>query len=152
MPTAPDNIAFGPFRLTLSRRTLERDGEPVTLSARAFDMLAALIEARDRVVGREEIIARVWPGITVEPSNLTVQMSTLRRALGDAGPQPLWIATIPGRGYRFIGKVAGDDPAASFVEERAPAAPRPPGCACAGSSLQAWGWPPSAPPSGSMSR
>ena len=103
-----DTVEFGPFRLIRARRSLERDGAPVALSARAFDMLELLIEARDRVVSRDEIVARVWPGLTVEPSNLTVQMSALRRVLGDGGPQPRFIATIPGRGYRFIGSVAGD--------------------------------------------
>jgi TolB-like protein/DNA-binding winged helix-turn-helix (wHTH) protein/rhodanese-related sulfurtransferase len=126
MPKHADTIAFGPFRLEPSRRTLERDGQPVAVSARAFDILVELIEARDRTVGREELVAQVWPGITVEPSNLTVQMSTLRRALGDVGPQPSWIATIPGRGYRFIGTVAGDEAAASMdtpsVADTTPAA------------------------------
>ncbi len=103
-----DTVQFGPFRLITARRSLERDGAPVALSARAFDILELLIGARDRVVSRDEIVSRVWPGLAVEPSNLTVQMSTLRRALGDGGPQPQFIATIPGRGYRFIGSVAGD--------------------------------------------
>lgn len=77
------------------RRVLVR-GEPVALGARAFDLLLALIEHRDRVVGKDELIARVWPGVVVEDNNLTVQVSSLRKVLG-AGA----IATVAGRGYRF---------------------------------------------------
>ncbi len=102
-----DPIEFGSFRLTASRHILERAGAPVALSARAFEMLQLLIEARDRVVSRDEIMARVWPGLVVEPSNITVQMSALRRALDDAGPQPQLITTVPGRGYRFVGQISG---------------------------------------------
>lgn len=77
------------------RRILVR-GASVTLGARAFDLLMALMNNRDRVVSKEELLALVWPGIVVEENNLTVQMSVLRKALGrDA------IATVAGRGYRF---------------------------------------------------
>ena len=77
------------------RRLLAR-GEPVALGARAFDLLLVLIEQRDRVVGKDELLARVWPGVVVEENNLTVQISTLRKALGGGA-----ITTVAGRGYRF---------------------------------------------------
>ena len=77
------------------RRLLAR-GEPVALGARAFDLLLALIEYRDRVVGKDELLAKVWSGVVVEENNLTVQISSLRKVLG-AGA----IATVAGRGYRF---------------------------------------------------
>jgi TolB-like protein len=77
------------------RRLLVR-GAPVALGARAFDLLLALIEQRDRVVAKDELLARVWPGVVVEENNLTVQISSLRKALGAAA-----IATVAGRGYRF---------------------------------------------------
>lgn len=77
------------------RRILVR-GQAVALGARAFDLLLALIDNRDRVLSKDELLALVWPGIVVEENNLTVQMSTLRKALGrDA------ITTVAGRGYRF---------------------------------------------------
>lgn len=115
---------FGPFRLDPARRALDVSGAPVALSSRAFDLLQFLIEARDRVVGREELMARVWPGVVVESSNLTVQMSALRRALGDTGDEPHLIATIPGRGYRFIGRLQSDAPHAETVP--VPEHPLPP--------------------------
>ncbi|MDX2293065.1 MULTISPECIES: winged helix-turn-helix domain-containing protein, partial [Streptomyces] len=94
----------GPFRLDRDRRLLLCGEAPVALSSRAFDILELLVAHRDRVVTREEILAHVWPGLVVEASNLTVQVSTLRRALGDTGGEARYIATIPGRGYRFIGQ------------------------------------------------
>jgi len=138
MESIPAIYWFGPFRLDLSRRTLEMSGAPVTLSSRAFDLLQTLIEARDRIVGRDELVAHAWPGMTVEASNLTVQMSALRRALGDVGDEPALIATIPGRGYRFIGRLENPGspdaipvalqivPPAAPVPENRVAAPAPP--------------------------
>jgi TolB-like protein/DNA-binding winged helix-turn-helix (wHTH) protein/tetratricopeptide (TPR) repeat protein len=125
---APSSYSFGPYRLDTSRRTLEKSGTPVLLSARAYDILQALIEARDRVLSRDELMARVWPGIVVETSNLTVQMSALRRALGDTGDEPGLIATIPGRGYRFVGPIndtapPATPPAATPVTGPLPAVP-----------------------------
>ncbi len=117
---------FGPFHLDPGRRRLTCEGKPVALSARAFDILLVLIEERDRVVGREELIARVWPGLAVDPSNLTVQMSALRRALGDTTDPPLTIATIPGRGYRFIGPAGPPEVTPVPAPPQAiPAAPTP---------------------------
>lgn len=84
------------------RRLLVR-GVPVPLGARAFDLLLALIGHRDRVVGKNELLAQVWPGVVVEENNLTVQISSLRKALGAAA-----IATVAGRGYRFTLPLLGD--------------------------------------------
>jgi TolB-like protein/tetratricopeptide (TPR) repeat protein len=72
------------------------NGRPAPLGARAFDLLMTLIEHRDRVVSKAELMALVWPGLMVEENNLTVQISALRKALGSAA-----IATVAGRGYRF---------------------------------------------------
>jgi TolB-like protein/DNA-binding winged helix-turn-helix (wHTH) protein/Tfp pilus assembly protein PilF len=105
----PTVFSFGPFRLDTARRSLEKSGVPVLLSARAYDMLQLLVENRDHVVSREALVAHAWPGVTVEASNLTVQMSALRRALGDTGAEPGLIATVPGRGYRFVGHLAEDE-------------------------------------------
>ena len=79
------------------------DGESASVGARAFDLLIALIDHRDRVVTKDELLALVWPGLIVEENNLQVQVSTLRKLLG---PQAL--ATIPGRGYRFTLKLDGE--------------------------------------------
>lgn len=86
----------GRFRLRPAERRVYLDGRPVVVGARAFDLLQVLIEHRDRVVGKDELLALVWPGVVVEEGNLAVQVSALRKLLGGDA-----IATIPGRGYRF---------------------------------------------------
>lgn len=75
-------------------------GMPAALGARAFDLLMCLIEQRDRVVTKNELMARVWPGSVVEEGNLTVHISALRKLLGAQA-----LATVPGRGYRFAQEV-----------------------------------------------
>jgi DNA-binding winged helix-turn-helix (wHTH) protein/TolB-like protein/Tfp pilus assembly protein PilF len=105
-----DMVAFGPFRLDVEQRRLSRAGVPVALSSRAFDILATLVEHRDRVVSKDEIMTRVWRGIVVEENNLAVQISALRRALGDGtGGEPI-ILTVPGQGYRFVGRLQAEAP------------------------------------------
>ena len=106
MAIADHVYEFGRFRLDVGRRTLLADGAPVSLSSRAFDILQLLIELRDRVVTKDEILDRVWQGIVVEENNLSVQISGLRRALGEKAEGQPFIVTIPGRGYRFVGQVA----------------------------------------------
>jgi TolB-like protein/Tfp pilus assembly protein PilF len=96
-----DPIRFGRAELRASERQLLVDGCPVALGARAFDVLSLLIEHRDRVVTKDELLQVVWPGLVVEENNLQVQISNLRKCLG-AGA----ITTIPGRGYRFTLTVA----------------------------------------------
>jgi predicted ATPase/DNA-binding winged helix-turn-helix (wHTH) protein len=89
-------FAFGRFMIRPAERRLLLDGKPVVLGGRAFDLLLALTERRDRVVSKNELLDVVWAGRVVEENNLQVQISTLRRALG-----PQAIATVPGRGYQF---------------------------------------------------
>ncbi len=91
------DIAFGRWRLQPARRRLLRDGEPVALGSRAFDVLLALAEARGALVTKDALLARVWPGVVVEENNLQVQVSALRRALGEDAAA--LIATVPGKGY-----------------------------------------------------
>ncbi|MBK7794733.1 MAG: winged helix-turn-helix domain-containing protein [Betaproteobacteria bacterium] len=87
---------FGRFQLRPTTRQLLVDEQPATLGARAFDLLLALIERRDRLVTKNELLELVWPGLVVEENNLQVQVSALRKLLG-----PDAIATVAGRGYRF---------------------------------------------------
>ena len=89
------------FIVRPSARQLIVDGEPVALGGRAFDLLLALLERRERLVGKDELLDLVWPGLVVEENNLQVQISALRKALG-----PGAIATVPGRGYRFTAGAA----------------------------------------------
>jgi TolB-like protein/DNA-binding winged helix-turn-helix (wHTH) protein len=89
--------SFGRIIVEPARRRLLIDGEPAKIGARAFDLLMTLIERRHRVVSKDELLDLVWPNVTVEESNLQVQIATLRRLLGaDA------IATVAGRGYQFV--------------------------------------------------
>src|SRR5258708_37275999 len=95
---------FGGFELNPVTRQLLAEGLPVALGARALDVLLALIERRERLVTKEELLELVWPGLVVEENNLQVQISALRKILG-----PQSIATIPGRGYRFAAVLGADE-------------------------------------------
>jgi TolB-like protein/Tfp pilus assembly protein PilF len=94
---------FGGFELNPTTRQLLAEGLPIALGARALDVLLALIERRERLVTKEELLELVWPGLVVEENNLQVQISALRKILG-----PQSIATIPGRGYRFTAVLGAD--------------------------------------------
>ena len=102
----------GGFEVRPAQRRVLAQGEAVALGGRAFDLLLVLMELRERVVGKDELVARVWPGLVVEESNLTVQIAALRKVLGSAA-----ISTVAGRGYRFTMPVLDAAPA------RAAAAP-----------------------------
>lgn len=96
---------FGSFRIDTVRRLLLRDGEVVQLTPKAFDTLLALVEHTDRVLEKEELLRMVWPDTVVEERNLTVNISTLRKTLGEAATEHRYIVTLPGRGYRFAAPV-----------------------------------------------
>jgi predicted ATPase/DNA-binding winged helix-turn-helix (wHTH) protein len=104
-----DAIWFGPFRLLAGERLLLEGDKPVRLGSRAFDILAALVERAGQVVGKEELIARVWPKAFVEESNLKIQVSALRRALGDGQNGHRYIVTLPGRGYNFVAPMHAEE-------------------------------------------
>src|SRR5580658_1614556 len=103
-------IAFGPFRLLSARRLLLEGDRPVRLGSRAFDILAALVERAGEVVGIEELIARVWPATFVDEANLKIQVSALRRALGDGQGDNRYVATVVGRGYNFVAPLRKEEP------------------------------------------
>ena len=77
---------------------------------RAFDILAALVERAGEVVGKEELIARAWPQTFVEELNLKIQVSALRRALGDGQNGHRYIVTVPGQGYNFVASIGLEEP------------------------------------------
>jgi TolB-like protein/DNA-binding winged helix-turn-helix (wHTH) protein/Flp pilus assembly protein TadD len=95
-------IEFGRFRLLPRRRELRADGVAVELGSRAFDVLMVLTEARGALVTKDEILSRVWPDTVVEENNLVVQISALRKALGEDRD---FIRTVSGRGYRFVAEM-----------------------------------------------
>ena len=96
-----DPLRFERFELRPDARQLLDDGVPAKLGARAFDVLLALVERRERLVTKNELLEVAWPGLVVEENNLQVQISALRKLLG-----PQAITTIPGRGYRFTASLS----------------------------------------------
>jgi len=99
-----NHFRFDRFEVRPAERLLLIDGEPAVLGARSFDLLLCLLERRDRVVTKNEVLDLVWSGLVVEENNLSVQVSALRKVLG-----PQAITTIPGRGYRFSLEVSQED-------------------------------------------
>src|SRR5882762_4586062 len=102
--------SFGPFRLLAAQRLLLEGDKPVRLGSRAFDILAALVEHAGEVVGKDELMARAWPQTFVEEANLKIQVSALRRALGDGQGGNRYVVTVPGRGYNFVSPVSLQKP------------------------------------------
>src|SRR5437660_2320001 len=113
-PTRSSGYRFGTFELQPNERRLLAGGEPVVLGPRAFDLLIALVERPGQLVTKEELLDCVWPNLVVEENNLQVQVSALRKILGQEA-----IATIPGRGDRFTLEVArASEPSSPPVSQR----------------------------------
>ena len=106
MSSLPDrrSYAFGPYVLDVGQRRLLRDGRPVAMRPKIFDTLRALVENNDRLLHKEELMAMVWPDATLEESNLTHNLSVLRKILGQS-KETQYVVTVPGRGYRFTAPV-----------------------------------------------
>jgi DNA-binding winged helix-turn-helix (wHTH) protein/Tol biopolymer transport system component len=96
---------FDEFRVDTIQRRLNRSGEVVPLTSKAFDLLLVLMQSAGRDVSKNELLEAVWPGQILEESNLAVNISAIRRALGETAAQPRFIVTIPGYGYRFVANV-----------------------------------------------
>ncbi|WP_458150726.1 winged helix-turn-helix domain-containing protein [Bradyrhizobium sp. UFLA05-109] len=99
------DVSFGPFRLLPTQFLLLEEGKPVGLGSRALEILIALLERRGELVSKQDLMARVWPNVFVEPANLTVHISALRRALRDGRDGHRFIVNVPGRGYSFVAPV-----------------------------------------------
>lgn len=99
------SYVFGPFRLVPERQLLMRGDTPVSIGGRALDILAVLVARPGEVIGKSELLARVWPNTVVEESNLKVNVAALRRTLGEEQGTQRYIATEAGRGYRFVAPV-----------------------------------------------
>jgi DNA-binding winged helix-turn-helix (wHTH) protein len=102
---APTEISFGPFRLLPGQFLLLEGDEPVRLGSRALEILIVLLERPGELVSKQELMGRVWPETFVEPANLTVHISALRRTLRDGRDGNRFIINVPGRGYSFVGLV-----------------------------------------------
>jgi len=103
-------IIIGPFRLNPRSRILSRGGVPVSIGGRAIDILLVLAASTGETVTKDNLLEQVWPGLIVEENNLQVQISSLRKVLGEGR-----ITTVAGRGYRLL------------APDRAAADPPPPG-------------------------
>src|SRR5215208_5145247 len=105
---------FGPYRLDPSTRVLTRAGDTISLTPKATDILLLLVVNAGQLVEKDELLQEVWPDTFVEESNLTQNIFTLRRALGDERAGPRYIETVTRRGYRFVAAVrdvdSTDDP------------------------------------------
>ena len=98
-------VSFGPFCLLPTQFLLLEGDKVVPLGFRALEILIALLERRGELVSKQDLFARVWPNLFVDPSNLAVHISALRRALRDGRDGHRFIVNIPGRGYRFVASV-----------------------------------------------
>jgi len=110
---------FGPFRIDIGERLLLHDGEPVSLPPKVYDTLLELVRHSGHIVAKEELMRAIWPDTFVEEANLTVNISALRKALGEGDSEHPYIETVPRRGYRFVLPVSEvkNDSADSFAEE-----------------------------------
>ena len=96
---------FGAFRVDPRERRLLHNGEAVPLTPKVFDILLILVQSGGHILSKDEIMKLVWPDTAVEDGNITRNISTLRRALGDLSRNCQYIETIPWRGYRFVASV-----------------------------------------------
>src|SRR5262249_28430510 len=101
----PQALSFGPFRIVPRARLLERDGSRTPVGIRAFDLLCMLVNLRGEVVSKGELMARVWPDLTVDECNLRYHIAALRRTLGDGEEGARYVANVRGRGYCFVAPV-----------------------------------------------
>jgi DNA-binding winged helix-turn-helix (wHTH) protein len=101
-----DVILFGCFRLSVAERLLEQSGSPVKLSGRALDILIALVERAGEIVDKRDLMALVWPDVTVDENSLRFHVAALRKALGDGQAGARYLVTFPGRGYCFVASIS----------------------------------------------
>jgi Tol biopolymer transport system component/DNA-binding winged helix-turn-helix (wHTH) protein len=109
---------FGEFRLDTENRILIRAGEAIALTPKVFEMLCIFVESRGRLIGKEELMQKIWAESFVEESNLTFNIRQLRKALDDDAQSPVYIKTVPRHGYRFIAEVKTPE-AADLAEKLA---------------------------------
>src|SRR5713226_1874944 len=96
---------FGPFRLAPAKGALLREGNPVSVAPKAFEALVLLVERRDQLVGKEELMKTLWPDTFVEEANLNHYVWTLRKTLGEMKGGERYIQTVAKRGFRFVAPV-----------------------------------------------
>lgn len=121
MSKQPSRVyGFGPFRLNVTERLLQRSDAEVPLTPKVIDTLVVLVENSGHVLAKDELMSELWPDSFVEESSLTQNISLLRKALNENGNGEQYIETIPKRGYRFVARVHEIEPAAGelLIQER----------------------------------
>jgi predicted ATPase/DNA-binding winged helix-turn-helix (wHTH) protein len=116
VPAAAEALRFGRFEIQAHERRLLADGVPLPLGDRALELLLALAQRPGQLVSKHALMDLVWPGLVVQENNLAAQMSTLRKVVGEGV-----VATIPGRGYRFVARLLDEAPAEAAARPSAPA-------------------------------
>lgn len=96
---------FGPFRVEVGSRSLLREGRPVEMKRKTFELLVTLLARRGEVVHKDDLMGTLWPDTIVEEANLTQNIYLLRKALGESAEHPIYVQTVPKHGYRFIAEV-----------------------------------------------
>jgi predicted ATPase/DNA-binding winged helix-turn-helix (wHTH) protein len=100
------NVTFGPFKLNLKQRRLEKGDTPLRIGSRAFDILAVLVERAGKIVSKSDLMERVWRDVAVDERCLRVHVASLRKALGDCEAGARYVITLSGRGYCFVAPVS----------------------------------------------
>src|SRR5215813_7590361 len=124
------SVQFGPFDLLLDTQELRKHGLPVKLSGQAIQILIVLATCPGQLVTREELQQKLWPTDSFGDFDhgLNAAVNKLREKLGDSATTPTYVETLPGRGYRFIGKVEAqpnETPQKSTAGDRQPLPERP---------------------------
>ena len=116
------SVQFGPFELALDTQELRKHGVPMKLSGQAIQVLAVLTTNPGKLVTREELQKKLWPGDSFGDfeHGLNAAINKLREKLGDSAATPTYVETLPGRGYRFIGKIETEEAKFSQVEPEPP--------------------------------
>ena len=123
---AADDISFGPFRLSPRERLLTRDGAPINVGGRAFDILITLIRRPGEIISKKELLTQVWPDVTVDDGSLRFNIGALRKMLGDGRDGARYVTNVPGRGYCFVAPVSqGPAEKPSVVQLRSSRLPSP---------------------------
>ena len=110
---------FGPFDLDMEKHLLVREGVPIALSPKCFDLLCVLIRSHGRLIEKNHLMRQLWPNTFVEEANLSNLIAVLRKALGDSPGQSRYIQTVPKLGYRFAASLAA--PVESISKAQGPA-------------------------------
>jgi DNA-binding winged helix-turn-helix (wHTH) protein/TolB-like protein/Flp pilus assembly protein TadD len=118
-----ESYVFGPFRLNPPERTLIREGEPISLTPKAFEILTVLVRNSGHLVSKDRLMQEVWPDAFVEEANITQHVSMLRKALGEATDEHRYIETVPREGYRFTASVRHESIGVAAPPQRASIVP-----------------------------